>query len=131
MVFKKKINAVSLFANVGIAETYLGELGVDVVVANELLTDRCRFYSHLYPSVNMINGDITDPNTFAHIIDESKKNKVEFLFATPPCQGMSCAGRKDPKDPRNYLIFYAVEAIKELKPRFALIENVTMQQLIL
>ena len=31
------INAVSLFANVGVAETYLPEIGVNVIVANELL----------------------------------------------------------------------------------------------
>lgn len=30
------MNALSLFANVGIAETYLQDIGIDVVVANEL-----------------------------------------------------------------------------------------------
>ena len=29
-----KIKAMSLFANVGIAETYLKEIGIDVVLAN-------------------------------------------------------------------------------------------------
>ena len=42
--FKKPINAVSLFANVGLAETYLKEVGVNVVVANELLEERARFW---------------------------------------------------------------------------------------
>ena len=45
--FKNRIKAVSLFANVGIAETYFDELGIDVVVANELVEERSRFYSHL------------------------------------------------------------------------------------
>lgn len=126
--FKKPIKAVSLFANVGIAETYLQEVGVDVVVANELLEERAKFYSHLYPKVDMIVGDITDESVFRNVIDVAKEKKVEMLIATPPCQGMSCAGRKDPKDPRNFLIYYAIEAIKELKPRFVLLENVTMQQ---
>ena len=31
-----KINALSLFANVGIAETYLDEVGINVVLANEI-----------------------------------------------------------------------------------------------
>ena len=44
------MKALSLFSNVGIAETYLEEVGVDVVVANELLEQRARFYKHLYPS---------------------------------------------------------------------------------
>lgn len=126
--FKKRIKALSLFANVGIAETYLSELGIDVVVANELVEERCKFYKHLYPNVNMIKGDITDFSIFEQVIKEANKNNIEMIIATPPCQGMSCAGRKDPKDPRNFLIYYAIEAIKKLKPCFVIIENVPMQQ---
>ena len=111
MKFKKSINAISLFANVGIAETYLDSLGVKVKVANELVKERADFYRHLYPSVNMVTGDITDSDTFENLINLAEKNKVDFLFATPPCQGMSCAGRKDPFDPRNYLIYYAIRSI--------------------
>jgi len=126
--FRNTIRAVSLFANVGIAETYLNDVGVEVKVANELVEERAKFYSHLYPDVKMIVGDITEESVFSTVIDAAKAENVEMLIATPPCQGMSCAGRKDPKDPRNFLIFYAVEAIKALKPRFVILENVTMQQ---
>lgn len=35
--FKHRIKALSLFANVGVAESYLRDVGVDVVVANELI----------------------------------------------------------------------------------------------
>ena len=126
--FKNRIKALSLFSNVGIAETYLEEIGIDVVVANELIEERCSFYRHLYPHTEMICGDITDQLVFDDVIDKSKKLNVEMVIATPPCQGMSCAGRKDPNDPRNFLIYYAIEAIKKIKPRFVLIENVPMQQ---
>ena len=126
--FKNKIKAISLFSNVGIAETYFADVGIEVVVANELVDKRARFYKHLYPNVNMICGDITDKDVFDSVINEAVNKKVDMLIATPPCQGMSCAGRKDPKDPRNFLIFYAVEAIKKIKPRFVIIENVPMQQ---
>lgn len=126
--FKNPVKAISLFANVGIAETYLKDVGVEVVVANELLEERANFYTHLYPDVNMIQGDITDEIIFSKVIKEAQQEGVEMLIATPPCQGMSCAGRKDPKDPRNFLIYYAIEAIKKLKPRFVLLENVAMQQ---
>ena len=54
------MKALSLFANVGMAEVYLNEIGIDVVVANELLDKRAKFYSHLYPKCNMIQGDISD-----------------------------------------------------------------------
>ena len=43
------MRAVSLFSNVGIAETYFKDIGVHVAVANELLPQRADFYRHLYP----------------------------------------------------------------------------------
>lgn len=125
---RRRLRGLSLFANVGIAETYFGKLGVDIVVANELLEERARFYRHLHPGVNMISGDITDDRVFERVMAAAEAAEVDFVLATPPCQGMSCAGRKDPRDPRNILIYYAVEAIKRLRPRFVMIENVPMQQ---
>ena len=80
------VNALSLFANVGIAETYLKEVGVNVVVANELLADRARFYNHIYPECHMIVGDVKDASIKEQIVSLSQKNNVEFVIATPPCQ---------------------------------------------
>ena len=118
------MNGLSLFANVGIAETYLYKEGIDIVVANELLEERAAFYQHLYPECHMICGDITKDEIFNEIITEAKQKNVEFILATPPCQGMSIAGYMLPEDPRNYLITYAVEAIKKLGPKYVLLENV-------
>ncbi len=121
------MKGLSLFANVGVAETYLEEVGLNIVVANELLEERAKFYSHLYPKCEMIQGDITDKKIFDSIVEKSIEKNVEFIMATPPCQGMSLAGAKNPNDPRNYLIIYAIEMIKALKPKFVLLENVTQQ----
>lgn len=122
-----KLKGVSLFANVGIAETYLKEVGIDIVVANELLEQRANFYRHLYPTTDMIVGDITKEDTFNTIVKKCTDQKVDFLIATPPCQGMSLAGKMDNADPRNSLIYYAVKAIKAIKPKYILIENVPQQ----
>lgn len=126
--FKNRLKGLSMFANVGIAETYLNEVGIDIVIANELIEDRAKFYRHLNPEVDMIVGDITNEDIFNQVKNKAIDKQVDFMIATPPCQGMSCAGRKDPLDPRNFLIYYAIEMAKTLKPRFILIENVTMQQ---
>ena len=75
----------------------------------------------------MIQGDITDEDVYGRIIKSAKAKNVEFIMATPPCQGMSLAGSKNPNDPRNYLIIYAINAIKELRPKYVLLENVTQQ----
>lgn len=121
------MKALSLFANVGIAETYLSEIGLDVVVANEIEEDRARFYTHLHPDCDMVCGDITDKKIFDTIMEKSRSAGVEFILATPPCQGMSIAGHNSPYDERNSLIKYAVDAILELNPKYVFMENVPQQ----
>ena len=121
------MNALSLFANVGLAETYLGKMGVNVVVANELIEERARFYSHLYPECDMVIGDITKPKVFNLVIRKAKENNVDFILATPPCQGMSQAGHNDPHDERNSLIKYAVDAVLDVRPKYVFFENVPQQ----
>ena len=124
---KFHLKALSLFSNVGVAEAYFESLGVDVVIANELVEERAKFYMHLYPNTNMIVGDITNPVIYNEILESSLKAKIDLIIATPPCQGMSCAGLMDPCDPRNNLIYYAVELIKKLEPKFVILENVPNQ----
>lgn len=125
--YNKKIKALSMFSNVGIAETCFEELGIDVVVANEIIEERARFYKHLYPETDMICGDITNDEIFVAVEKRAKEEKVNLIIATPPCQGMSCAGSKNPDDPRNFLIYYAVEMIKRVDPDLVILENVPMQ----
>ena len=79
----------------------------------------------MYPNVDMINGDITDDEIYNEILSKSKKNKINFIMATPPCQGMSKAGRMKVDDARNKLFLYILKLIKELKPKYVLIENVS------
>lgn len=124
---KRIINAVSLFANVGIAEAYLEKIGINVVVANEIDSRRVKFYSHIYPKVNMIEGDITTSEIKEKIIKESINNNVELVMATPPCQGMSTAGKMDKFDVRNSLICHAIDVIKAINPKYVFLENVPQQ----
>lgn len=120
-------NGLSLFSNVGIAETYLKECGINIVLANEVLDERAKFYQHIYPDCEMITGDITDATIYNELLEKAKQKNVDFVIATPPCQGMSIAGHNSPKDERNSLVKYAIDMIVALKPKFALLENVTQQ----
>ncbi|MCQ2588285.1 MAG: DNA cytosine methyltransferase [Treponema sp.] len=122
-----KLKGLSLFANVGIAEAYLKSIGVDILVANELDPERAKFYQEVYKDSKMICGDITDKKVFDEVIKESQERNIDFIIATPPCQGMSEAGLRLEFDERNYLITYAIEAIHALKPKFVLLENVPKQ----
>lgn len=120
------MNVVSLFANIGVAEACLHELNdVNVVVANELLPKRANLYSLIYPESEMICGDIKNENTYQQILQVCRRNRVDTVMATPPCQGMSPAGQKVKFDERNSLVMHAIRLIHDLNPRYVLIENVT------
>ena len=121
---KENIKALSLFACAGIGEYYLSRNQIKIVVANELLDDRCKFYRLNHPKTQMIQGDITKPLIYRKVIDQSKKEQVSLLIATPPCQGFSTAGKMDPHDERNSLILKVIQAIQDLSIEYCLIENV-------
>jgi len=121
---KNTIKGISLFSNVGIAETYIKNHNIDIVVANELIEKRANFYKEIHKNCDMICGDITNNYIFNELLLKSKKYKCDFLIATPPCQGMSVAGKMEENDPRNSLIKYVIDFIKELKPSNIIIENV-------
>ena len=118
------INALSLFACSGIGELRLHENHIETVVANELLEDRCNFYKENHPKTNIICGSISDNNTKRIIIDGCIKNNVEYIQATPPCQGFSSAGAMKEDDPRNFLIIDTLDVILGINPKWVLIENV-------
>lgn len=125
------MQGLSLFSSAGIGEAYLSKIGLDIIVANELIKRRADLHSKLYPNCITICGDITDPQIFNNIIDSSKG--IDFLLASPPCQGMSIAGKNRHQDTmildnRNYLINYVFDAIELLAPKYVMIENV--QQLL-
>lgn len=120
-----KLIGLSLFSNVGVAEAGIEKNNqVSIVLANELDHKRCEFYKCVHPKTKVIEGDITKDEIRDTIVEEAKSLNVNFVLATPPCQGMSEAGNRIEFDERNELIYYAVDVIKRLEPRFAIIENV-------
>ena len=127
-MMKKRLTGLSLFASAGIGETYFKDVGIDIKVANELLEKRADLYRAINPEATVVCGDITKEDVFSKIIASCPK-KVDFILASPPCQGMSVAGKNRNQktmeaDERNYLITYVVKAIKSTSPDYILVENV-------
>ena len=119
-----KLKGISLFANIGVAEAYFKGIGINVCIANEIIKSRANLYSEIYPETEVIEGDFTDVDVFNKIKSKSLKEKIDFIMATPPCQGMSTAGRQEKNDKRNDLIIPTIKFIKELNTKYVLIENV-------
>ncbi len=125
----KKFKVLSLFASAGIAEFGFENTKFEVALANELLPIRLDVHKFWHPNTKTICGDITSNEIKNSIINSAKKEKVDFVFATPPCQGISLIGKNKSNDQmladkRNYLIFHTFDIIDAINPKFVLIENV-------
>jgi DNA (cytosine-5)-methyltransferase 1 len=135
---EKCFTAISLFSSSGIGDVALKKCGINTIVANELLPDRCSLFRRNFPETHLVEGSIEEKKS--EIIAETKLRldgtSLDFALVTPPCQGMSKngrgkllaeinAGRRPKIDPRNLLILPALEIIKELKPTTVIFENVS------
>lgn len=122
------MKGISMFSSAGIGETFLEGIGIDILTANELVEKRANLYKSVYKKTNMIQGDILKEDIFSNFINSSP-DKIDFLLASPPCQGLSVAGKNRDvesmsKDERNYLVYKVIEAIRIKEPTYVLIENV-------
>lgn len=131
------LTAISLFCSGGIGDLAARDLGIRVLVSNELLKDRLELHDRNFPQAKSILGDIWSVKS--KVISTAKESlagdELDFMFATPPCQGMSSNGQgkllngirkglKPEFDKRNQLIVPTVEVAKALRPRVVVFENV-------
>lgn len=49
---------------------------------------------------------------------------VDVVVGSPPCQGFSNEGKKDPDDVRNGLVWAFIDAVEQIRPRAWVFENV-------
>ena len=127
---KKRFKGLSLFASAGIAEFGFEDTDVDIILANELLPKRMEVHKFWHPNTLTICGDITDETVKNEVIHLSLEKDVNFIFATPPCLGLSLivkikSNEQMLKDSRNYLIFHTFYIIDLIQPEAVLIENVS------
>ena len=127
---------VSLFSSAGVGCYGLGLAGFQCVATNELKPERlaiqrangkCRY------DTGYVCGDARSEETHKKIAEEIERwketegiDRVDVVFATPPCQGMSTVNYKknDHEQVRNSLVVEAIRYVKEIRPRFFVFENV-------
>ncbi|WQS61627.1 DNA cytosine methyltransferase [Helicobacter pylori] len=136
MLLDKTLTYVSLFSGAGVGCYGLLEEGFECVATNEILEKRLniqRINNKCKFDEGYICGDIKELEIKEKILKQigfySKKfgnDRVDLVVATPPCQGMSVANHKKKNDEikRNSLVVESIDLIKQIKPRFFILENV-------
>lgn len=116
-------NVLSLFDGMSCGQLALNRVGIsyDNYYASEIDKHAIKVTQFNFPNTIQI-GDVTK-------IDVKSLPKIDLLIAGSPCQGFSFAGKQlNFNDPRSILFFEFVRLLKELKPKYWLLENVKMKK---
>lgn len=115
----KTLKAISLFSGAGGMDVGFENAGVEVILANELIKEVATTYKANHHVGIMVNDDIQ--NVLASM---EQFEGTDIVFGGPPCQGFSVAGKMNPNDERNKLIFIFLDVVKKVNPRVFVMENV-------
>ena len=119
----KITNVLSLFDGLSCGQIALNRVGIeyDNYFASEIDKHAIKVTQTNYPNTIQL-GDVRE-------IKAEKLPKIDLLIGGSPCQGFSFSGKQlNFDDPRSKLFFEFVRLVKELKPKYWLLENVVMKK---
>jgi len=108
--------AVSLFSGCGGSDAGLIAAGFDVVMANDILPYARDVYLANHLETDYVFGDVRKIEIFP---------KAELLVGCYPCQGFSQGGVRDPSRKINTLYLEFARALRQIKPKAFIVENVS------
>lgn len=115
------MNVVSLFDGISCGQVALKNIGItpDYYFASEIDKNCIRVTQHHHPHTIQLGN--------VKYIDFRGVETVDLLLAGSPCQGFSFEGKMQGfEDSRSGLFFELVRILRELKPKYVLVENVRM-----
>jgi len=117
------IKVLSLFDGMSCTQLALQQCGieVDTYYASEIDKYAIQVTQKNFPNTIQI-GDVCN-------VDPKDYKDIDLITCGSPCQGFSFAGKQLAfDDPRSALFFEFIRILKEIKPKYFLLENVRMKQ---
>ena len=122
------MNVLSLFDGMSCGQIALNNLGVKVdnYFASEIDKYAIKIAKKNFPDMIHV-GDVTQVKSKHFGALKDIDAKIDLIMGGSPCQGFSRAGKNlNFDDPRSKLFFEFVRLVKEVKPKYFLLENVKM-----
>lgn len=126
--------AIDLFAGAGGFSLGMEQAGFEVAVAVEHDPVHAGVYAFNFPHTKVLCRDIGTLSgrgikeamwQWAQSHGRKRRYKsIDLVFGGPPCQGFSSIGKGQVDDVRNNLVFEFCRLVKELQPRYFVMENV-------
>lgn len=121
----KRPIAVDLFAGCGGLSLGFEQAGFDVVAAVEIDPIHAAVHEYNFPMAATICADIK--NISGNDIRERAgigNRDIDIVFGGAPCQGFSMIGKRALDDPRNQLIGHFLRIVRDIRPKYCVLENV-------
>lgn len=113
------MRVVDLFAGCGGFSHGFKAAGFCSVLAVEIDAWASGTFAANHSEARVITSDVRDI-----VVSSLGLPEIDGVIGGPPCQGFSLSGNRDPKDPRNSLFMEFVRFVRELQPKFFVMENV-------
>ena len=119
----RQMRLVDIFSGCGGFSLGARQASLKVVAAFDNDPILASSYSHNFPGTRMILRDVTKLGGEA--VRAAAAGRIDCIIGGPPCQGFSTIGRRDPADPRRWLLGHFFRIVREVRPSFFVMENVT------
>lgn len=120
---KKSKKIIDLFCGVGGFSLGFEMAGFETVFAIDHWADAVKTYNYNRKKEIATTLDIHDLTSEA-LKELNQKYEIVGVIGGPPCQGFSTVGTRRIDDERNHLYLEYYRVVKELRPKFFVIENV-------
>ncbi len=119
---------IDLFCGAGGLSEGLEQAGHKIILASDSNPHMCETYLSNNPKTKVIQTDINKSDDVEILLEniesELRGRTLKILAGGPPCQGFSTAGKWNPNDVRNSLLFKTLDFVRALEPEYVLLENV-------
>lgn len=109
------VTAVSLFSGCGGSDAGVHQLGIDILMANDIIAYARDVYLSNLPETDYLLKDIRNIESFP---------SADLLLGCYPCQGFSQGGVRKADNKINYLYKEFARALAYIKPKAFIVENV-------
>lgn len=116
------MNVLSLFDGISCGRIALerANIKVDKYYSSEIKKDAIKVSKENYPNIIQV-GDITK-------LKGNDFKDIDLIIGGSPCQSFSNAGNKEGFDGKSGLFYEYLRLLKEVKPKYFLLENVRMKE---
>lgn len=122
------VNVIDLCCGLGGISLAASQMGFSILAGVDIDKNALKTFSKNFNGAVAFEGSVRSSLILEKcnaLVNEKPKSSL-VIVSGPPCQGFSMAGSRDPKDKRNKVLIGVAHAIAKLKPKCALIENVSM-----